>query len=82
MGWSNGLTYKRQGIEKLTKAFTTAKRAFNAIDPATRVGKRRAMGQDRSTPEIVMFVAGDMHEHLGQLIAYARMNHIVPPWSK
>jgi hypothetical protein len=27
-------------------------------------------------------VAGDMHEHLGQLIAYARMNHIVPPWSK
>jgi DinB superfamily len=22
-----------------------------------------------------------MHEHLGQLIAYARMNRIVPPWS-
>jgi hypothetical protein len=24
----------------------------------------------------------DLHEHLGQLIAYARMNDIVPPWSK
>lgn len=23
-----------------------------------------------------------MHEHLGQLIAYARTNQIVPPWSK
>ena len=23
-----------------------------------------------------------MHEHLGQLNAYARMNGIVPPWSK
>jgi hypothetical protein len=23
----------------------------------------------------------DMHEHLGQLIAYARSNHGVPPWS-
>jgi uncharacterized damage-inducible protein DinB len=22
------------------------------------------------------------HEHLGQSIAYARMNHVVPPWSK
>jgi hypothetical protein len=22
------------------------------------------------------------HEHLGQLIAYARMNKVVPPWSK
>jgi hypothetical protein len=29
-----------------------------------------------------MFVLGDMHEHLGQLIAYARTNRIVPPWSK
>ena len=24
---------------------------------------------------------GDMHEHLGQLIAYARSNEVVPPWS-
>ena len=24
----------------------------------------------------------DMHEHLGQSIAYARMNQIVPPWSR
>jgi hypothetical protein len=23
----------------------------------------------------------DMHELLGQLIAYARRNHVVPPWS-
>jgi hypothetical protein len=23
-----------------------------------------------------------LHEHLGQLIAYARSNKIVPPWSK
>lgn len=29
-----------------------------------------------------MFVGGDLHEHLGQLIAYARMNQIAPPWSK
>ena len=29
-----------------------------------------------------MFVGGDMHEHLGQLIAYARTNQIVPPWSR
>lgn len=29
-----------------------------------------------------MLVGGDMHEHLGQLIAYARTNRIVPPWSR
>lgn len=25
---------------------------------------------------------GDLHEHLGQLVSYARMNKIVPPWSR
>jgi hypothetical protein len=23
-----------------------------------------------------------LHEHLGQLIAYARSNNVTPPWSK
>lgn len=27
-------------------------------------------------------LANDMHEHLGQAIAYARMNEVVPPWSR
>jgi hypothetical protein len=26
--------------------------------------------------------ATHLHEHLGQLIAYARSNRITPPWSK
>jgi hypothetical protein len=29
----------------------------------------------------VAVAMNDMHEHLGQLIAYARTNHVVPPWS-
>ena len=29
----------------------------------------------------VTLMANDMHEHLGQSIAYARTNEIVPPWS-
>jgi hypothetical protein len=28
------------------------------------------------------YTLNDLHEHLGQLVSYARMNHIVPPWSK
>ncbi len=30
----------------------------------------------------VLISMADMHEHLGQLIAYARTNHVVPPWSR
>lgn len=75
-------TDKAQVIAHLTKAVAYAKQAIDAIDPATLVAKRQALGKERSTAEIILLVGGDMHEHLGQLIAYARMNHIVPPWSK
>ena len=76
------ITDKTQVIDHLNKAFAHAKAELESIDPGTLLAKRRAMGQDRTLPEIVLFVDGDMHEHLGQLIAYARTNHIVPPWSK
>jgi hypothetical protein len=76
------VTDKAQVIDHLTKAFAHAKKEIESIDPATLTGKRRVMGQDRALPDIVMAIGGDMHEHLGQLIAYARTNHIVPPWSK
>ena len=40
------------------------------------------MGQQRHVVDAALLIGGDLHEHLGQLIAYARMNNIVPPWSK
>ncbi len=76
------LSDKTQVIDHLNKGFAHAKKELESIDPATLTGKRKVFGQDRSAAEIALFVGGDMHEHLGQLIAYARMNHIVPPWSK
>jgi hypothetical protein len=82
IGKLSKITDKAQVIDHLNKGFAHAKQALEAIDPATLVGKLKVFGQERSAPEAVLFVAGDMHEHLGQLIAYARMNRIVPPWSK
>ena len=76
------VTDKAQVIDHLTKGFAHAKKEIESIDPATLTGKRRVMGQDRALPDIVIAIGGDMHEHLGQLIAYARTNHVVPPWSK
>ena len=78
----NSITDKAQVIDHLTKGFAHAKSEIEAMDPATLTGKRAVFRQERSIPEIILFVAGDMHEHLGQLIAYARMNQIVPPWSR
>jgi hypothetical protein len=76
------LTNKAEIIDHLNKGFAYAKSQIEGLDPATLTGKRNVMGQERSAIDLVIFIGGDLHEHLGQLIAYARTNRIVPPWSK
>jgi DinB superfamily len=76
------LNTKAQVLDHLNKGFAHAKAQLEAIDNATLTAKRSVFGQQRSAAAIALFVGGDLHEHLGQLIAYARMNKIVPPWSK
>ncbi len=39
-------------------------------------------GRDTEAWNVLLQLQVHMGEHLGQLIAYARMNEIVPPWSK
>jgi uncharacterized damage-inducible protein DinB len=42
----------------------------------------KLFGRDWTKRDAVMHVLQDQHEHLGQSIAYARTNGVVPPWSK
>ncbi|MDE2907512.1 MAG: DinB family protein [Acidobacteriota bacterium] len=76
------ITDKAAVIDHVTRGFAYARETIGAIDPASLTGSRSLFGRERTSPELMLFVAGDMHEHLGQLIAYARMNRIVPPWSR
>ena len=78
----NAITDKAEVIDHLTRGFDYAREQLEALDPATLTSARNLFGQERTTPAIMFFVGGDMHEHLGQLIAYARTNRIVPPWSR
>jgi hypothetical protein len=76
------LSDKAKVIDHLNKGFAHAKKELEALDPATLTGKRKVMGRDMGVADIAFAIGGDLHEHLGQMIAYARTNHIVPPWSK
>ena len=76
------LNTKAEVIDHINKGFAHAKAQLEAIDNASLTSKRALFGQQRSAAAIALLVGGDLHEHLGQLIAYARMNKIVPPWSK
>jgi hypothetical protein len=75
-------TNKAELVAAINQAFDHAKAQITAADPATLTGRRKTATSNRSLYEFALMISGDMHEHLGQLIAYARMNNIVPPWSK
>jgi uncharacterized damage-inducible protein DinB len=42
----------------------------------------KLFGIDMAKQGALMLVLEDPHQHLGQSIAYARTNGVVPPWSK
>jgi uncharacterized damage-inducible protein DinB len=72
-------TDKTMIIDLLKRSIETVKSTFESADP----DKTRQAGNRQMTYREVMFQAcAHAHEHLGQLIAYARVNGIVPPWTE
>jgi uncharacterized damage-inducible protein DinB len=41
----------------------------------------KEFGPEASEGDLIFLIVSDAHEHLGQAVAYARMNGIVPPWT-
>ena len=39
------------------------------------------LGPQANSGDVVYILVADAHEHLGQSVAYARMNGIVAPWT-
>ncbi len=75
------VTDKSKVIELLKQSFAHVKKAIMDTKDAD-LDKPTVMFGDETTVRGVFFTAGlHMHEHLGQAIAYARMNNIVPPWT-
>ena len=66
----------------LKEGFAYMKQQIEGLDPAAITGTKKIFGGDRTIIESSFIMSGDLHEHLGQLIAYARSNGITPPWSK
>jgi hypothetical protein len=76
------MSTKDDVLKHLKEGFAYAESAVNGVEPDALVGSRKLFGGSYTIIETSLGMAADMHEHLGQLIAYARMNGIKPPWSK
>src|SRR5262249_52529823 len=74
------ITAKAEVLDHLDKSWAHTKAQFAASDPAKLTGSYQPwnMPLDRAA----FNMDGDLHEHLGQLIAYARSVGVKPPWTK
>ena len=72
---------KEQTIADLEKSFANLKSAMQGT-PASKLGDQvKLFGQPFTMQKAWVLGTTHLHEHLGQLIAYARVNGVKPPWS-
>jgi hypothetical protein len=68
--------------EALRSTYATLRQAIAGLSDSDLNTAARMFGQDTTKQGAALMLLFDQHEHLGQSIAYARMNGVVPPWSK
>ena len=74
-------TDKTQIIDQLNKSFDSAHAAIAAMTNGDFAKPLPKLGPDANYGDVVYLLVTHAHEHLGQSIAYARVNGIVPPWT-
>ena len=72
---------KEKTLAALTRSFAEAHKYLDEVRAQALTRDAEFFGQKTTRRGILIFLDTHMGEHLGQAIAYARMNGIVPPWS-
>jgi uncharacterized damage-inducible protein DinB len=68
--------------EALKASYVNLQKAITVLSDNDLQARVKLFGRDMTKQGALMLILGDQHEHLGQSIAYARSNGVVPPWSK
>ncbi|HEX7796959.1 MAG TPA: DinB family protein [Vicinamibacterales bacterium] len=68
--------------EALKTSYADLQKAIERLSDGDLKAPVKLFGRDMTKEDAIRFLLGDQHEHLGQSIAYARTNGVVPPWSK
>ena len=73
---------KDAAIADLEASFAFLKKSLQATTPARMGEQVKLFGQPFSMQRAWILGTTHLHEHLGQMIAYARTNNVKPPWSQ
>lgn len=81
MKWEASFTKKSDIAGMMEKSFSHLKDAVKNMSDADLEKPVTFFGQETNVRGMLLTAFAHHHEHLGQSIAYARMNGIVPPWT-
>ena len=81
-GRGNQVTDPTEMQEALRSSYAALKQALAGLSDADLKASVKMFGRETTKQGAAMMLLADQHEHLGQSIAYARSNSVVPPWSK
>lgn len=76
------ITDRDQVIATLKTSIEHAKQALAAAEGTDLNRPLKVFGFEMPAARVLVILDTHAHEHLGQLIAYARSNGITPPWSQ
>lgn len=76
------LTDKDQIIRALSESNDFVMSAVDNMSEEQLSASYELFGRSLSGEGVLVFLLNHMSEHVGQAIAYARMNSITPPWSE
>jgi hypothetical protein len=85
--YQTGVAFEMRDISKdsviadLKRSFAFVKQSLQSASAASMTAPVTMFGQPFTGQSAWILAVTHLHEHLGQLIAYARMNGIKPPWS-
>ena len=76
------VTSKAEVIRWLERSLEAVKEAHLAEKPDDLQRKVKIWDREATVDGMYLRIIVHANEHMGQLVAYARMNGVVPPWSK
>jgi len=80
-GMEKQVTSKADVIAWLRRSLDAVKQAHLAETPKDLERKVRVEDRDATVDGMYLRIIVHSNEHMGQLVAYARMTGVVPPWS-
>ncbi len=76
------LTTRAEVTEALAASMDHVRTVIDGMSDARLAERTTLYGRDVAKWSVLLQLVTHMNEHLGQAIAYARMNGVAPPWSR